>query len=92
MDKAYYTLVNEGGEGYGSELSGAEIDAAMRAKHNAFVAKQEAELATWTLDVTKARRAAWNAQVTKNPNAVVAQRVLGFNITNLKAAVKHHGL
>ena len=78
-------LQNEGGQGYDhtdaarlSELA-AELSAAKDAE--------------WTLQATTVRCAAWNAEVkagNRNPVAIAAK--LGYNLDDLRAAVKRHGL
>jgi len=83
--KAMNRLQNEGGEGYDhtNEARLSELAAELQA-----VVDSE-----WTVEVTTARRAAWNAEVhagNRNPVAIAAK--VGFNFDDLRAAVKRHGL
>jgi hypothetical protein len=49
--------------------------------------------AEWTLEVTIARRAAWNAEAVKpGANTIKIIKAVGFNRTDLVDAIKHYGL
>jgi hypothetical protein len=78
-------LQNEGGQGYNhtNEARLSELAAELQAV-------KEAE---WTVEVTTARRAAWNAEVRAgNSNPVALAAKIGYNLDDLRAAVKRHGL
>lgn len=90
-DRAYNSLVNEGGEGYERE------DSRIAALQDEFLAAAKAEKAAqWTVEIFVARRAAWNAEVAKVaaanggavPNSEFKSMVarLGYSHTDLAYA------
>ncbi len=89
MNKAYYNLVNEGGEGYVSEKGPS---AEFMTELAACKAKSEKTKAEWTKEVTTERRAAWNAYVTKTGCTVVAEieQAVGFKMSTLQWAVSKY--
>lgn len=95
-DKRYNQVVNEGGEGYERD----SVSDALRAE---YLAAEQAEFAaTWTAEITAARRAAWNAGVAKltaeHGNSVMGHHVraladsLGYTLADIKRAKALHGL
>lgn len=91
---AYDKLQNEGGEGYvdyatryPKEPSESELQTMIATAH----AEAEAEfVATWTADVTAARRSAWNAEAAKGMPEGLIYKKLGFSMRDLKKAVAIH--
>ena len=91
MNNAYDRLQNEGGDGY-VDYDTRYPKEPSKAEQEAILAKAAEDLlvefcATWTADVTAARKAAWNAETAKagfDPR--IAQRVLGFAFSDLKRA------
>ena len=79
-------LQNEGGEGY-DHTDMARID-------RLYDELQQAIRAEWTLDVTIARRAAWNAAVSAStsPTARALERATGIDLDELDAAVRRHSI
>ena len=95
-DRAYNSVVNEGGEGYERN----SVPAALFAE---LAAAQDAEFAaTWTLPVLTERRAAWNAgmqqitakhgrMVPANALSALEQR-LGYRFADIGRAKRLHGV
>jgi hypothetical protein len=83
--RAYVAGMLEGGEGYNPYDS----------KIDALIAEYEAvEAAEWTVDVTTARRAAWNAEVKAmtSPTAAKIAAKLGYTIDTLRKYIKLHNI
>jgi hypothetical protein len=79
-------LQNEGGEGF---------DHTDMARINRLSDELEQSIrAEWTRETTVARRAQWNAAVKAmtNPTARDIESATGISMTELKAAVKRHGI
>lgn len=75
------------------------LEAAKAARHAEYVAglpaRDTAFAAEWTEEVTRARRAAWNAEVAKLPKGHGPAKIiakLGFRMDDLKKAVALHNL
>ncbi len=83
---AHNRLQNEGGEGYTPHLQDLQ---ALQAE-----ATEMAWAAEWTAETTAARRAEWNAAVKAAGKAANARKIgerLGYHMSDLAAAIKHHG-
>ena len=83
--KAMNKLQNEGRDGYNhaNETRLHELAAELQVVIDA----------EWTVEVTTARRAAWNAAVKAGErNPLKIQAKLGFVMDDLRAAVKRHGM
>jgi len=71
---------------------------ALRAELDAIESDEQAEfLAEWTPEVTKARRAEWNAkvkagQIKDGRDIIDAERELGYRMSDIKRAVKANNL
>lgn len=105
-DKArrYDAGLNEGGEGYNPYTE--PLRQAVRAQDEAeearglaaIAARQQAEDAEWTVDITQARRAAWNAWAKAQrgkvtPAHITAQvKAQGWTVEALKRQIARHGL
>ncbi len=95
MPNEYHNLVNEGGEGYGSEEAKRK-QAEEKNKEQISEAKNKyAEfLKEWTPEVTKKRREAWNSYAASLGNKSVPiseiQNHVGFSLAELKQAIAEH--
>ena len=81
----------------------ARLKTAKAARQAQYLASQNATAARlltegWTEEVTRSRRAAWNAEVAKLPKVGTAKAVaalkarIGFSVEDLKSAVALHNL
>lgn len=93
-------VVNEGGEGY--SLAVDQRDVKVAREYYSEVERKNAEFAaTWTLEVTQARRTAWNAemqalisagqQATARTIPPIVKR-LGYSFEDIQRAKRMHAL
>jgi len=98
-EQTFDAVHNEGGEGYNPYR--VEAERSLRDQFAAEHAAHEALFhATWTVEVTKERRAAWNAFVRANgtprglPTAIAGHQIeaQGWELDDLRRAIKIHNL
>ena len=98
--RAMDTVQNEGGEGFSARA--ARLDQ-LADKYGPQVLALESAIfaAEWTLEITQARRAAWNVEMQKliaaktpaTPKTIGSiARMLGYNCGDLVRAKMHHAL
>lgn len=102
--RRYDAGLNEGGEGYNPHHPALQaLEAAYAAARDADAqarraAAQAADEAVWTLELTTARRAEWNAWVKSQGKRITPAHLAarlqaqGWSVDALKAAIKRHGL
>lgn len=87
----YRNLMNEGCDGYNPEEDREERTA--NARYQVALERDG-----WTLEGTKARRAAWNDELARAKkqgrkiNLLSLETKMGWTLMTLKAAVAHYGL
>jgi|GEM_PF-2803450 len=95
--KSKITSIHEGDTSMATEFD-RKIDAASKACAIAERAvKADTFAAEWTLEVTKTRRADWNAWVAKVRPTTFSQKLdqeakCGFKLEAMKSAIAHHNL
>ena len=98
--RAMDTVQNEGGEGFSARA--ASLDQ-LADKYGPQVMALESAIfaAEWTLELTQARRAAWNVEMQKliaaktpaTPKTIGSiARMLGYNFADLVRAKTHHAI